>query len=283
MVAANKLYESFKNGGGHPDDWEILKKGDGANPRHDAKVRMAENNARMAEMQRQLEEAQRKRAEAAAAEDRKAREKTDAENAKLREQLNKARARTTAAPDPTERVDLLSGLLAQATVDKLSPEQISEQMQTLFCERERRQHNLTGQIDLVIGQLTEALYQRHAEQFGKRKRGSNAPTVSAFLEHHGGKSASWCRRCYKAYTIITADDWDTGCWDGTGGIEGIIKAAADPNKPTVKRVSKAQQKLDVLTDVGDRVGRDDAPSCPACSCSAGVCNAPSCRVPDSCR
>ena len=101
----------------------------------------------------------------------------------------------------------------------------------------------------MIGQLTEALYQRHADLFGKRKRRSNAPTVSEFLETHAGKSASWCRRCYKAYTIVTADDWDEGSWDGTGGIEGIIKSASDPNKPKVKRVSKAQQKLDALTDV----------------------------------
>jgi hypothetical protein len=34
-----------------------------------------------------------------------------------------------------------------------------------------------------------------------------------------------------------------------GGIEGIIKAAADPNRPTVKRVSKVQKRLDALTDV----------------------------------
>ena len=89
-------------------------------------------------------------------------------------------------------------------MDKLSAEQIGERMQTLFAERERREYNLTAQVDLVIGQLTEALYQRHADLFGKRKRGSNAPTVSEFLETHAGKSASWCRRCYKAYTIVTA-------------------------------------------------------------------------------
>ena len=86
--------------------------------------------------------------------------------------------------------------------------------------------------------MTEALYQRHADLFGKRKRGSNAPTVSEFLETHAGKSASWCRRSYKAYGIVTADGWDESSWDGTGGIEGIIKSAADPKRPTVKRVSK---------------------------------------------
>jgi hypothetical protein len=102
---------------------------------------------------------------------------------------------------------------------------------------------------LVIGQLTAALYQRYEDLYGRWRPRSNAPTPTAFLEAHAGKSASWCRRCYKAHTIVTADGWDASSWDGTGGIEGIIKAAADPDRPKVKRVSKVQQKLDSLTDV----------------------------------
>jgi hypothetical protein len=91
--------------------------------------------------------------------------------------------------------------------------------------------------------------------FGKRKRGSDAPTVSEFLETHAGNLASWCRHCFKAYAIVTTAGWDG---DTTGGIEGIIKAAADPNKPTVKRVSKVQQRLDALTDVVPRKEWEDA-------------------------
>jgi hypothetical protein len=251
-VAANKLYESFKNGGGHPDDWELYRKGTAPKPNpslDEVRVRMAEHEAKIAEACHQAEEMRRRHAEVDAARDRKAREKADAENAKLREQLDKAKEEAKTSRGPNERVDLLSGLLSQERLDKLSPEQISERMETLFGERERRQYNLTGQIDLVIGQLTDALYQRHAALFGKRKRISNGPTISEFLEGHAGKSASWCRRCYKAYIIVTADDWDQGSWDGTGGIEGIIKVAADPNKPTVKRISKVRQRLDALADV----------------------------------
>ena len=111
-----------------------------------------QRTTREAESMRQFEEGQRERAEAAAAKERMARDKADKENAKLREQLDKARA-AKAAPDPGERVDLLSGLLSRETLDKLSPEQIGEKMQTLFGERERRQHNIAGQIDLVIGQF----------------------------------------------------------------------------------------------------------------------------------
>ena len=99
----------------------------------------------------------------------------------------------------------------------------------------------------MIGQLTEALYQRHATLFGKRKRGSNAPTVSEFLETHAGKSASWCRRCFKAYTIVTAADWDQA-WDGTGGIEGSSRLRPIRTSPR-SSVSKVQQRLDALTDV----------------------------------
>jgi hypothetical protein len=86
-----------------------------------------------------------------------------------------------------------------------------------------------GEVDLVIGQLTGALYQRHATVSGKRMRGSKAPTISEFLETHAGKSASWCRRCYKAYTMLRADDWDN--WDCTGSTEGIIKAGTESERP----------------------------------------------------
>ena len=190
--------------------------------------------------------------------EREARDLVEAELAKLREQLSKAKARAKPTADPTERVDLLSGLLSQEAVDKLDADQIAERMATLFSERERRQHNTTAQADLVIGQLTEALYRRHAELFGCAKRGSNNPTVSTFLENYAGKSASWCRRCYKAFLIVTADDWNASSWDGTGGIEGINKSAADPNRHKPKRVNKVQQKLDALTDVVRRKEWEDA-------------------------
>ena len=251
MVAANKLYESFK-AGGHPDDWELFKKGTAPKPKStlaEVEAAMSKADAEFARMERQFEEDRRKKAEAATEKERKARAKAEAETAKLREQLDEAR-KAKAAPDPSVRVDLLSGLLSQETLDKLTPEQIGEKIESLYADRETREHNTAAQVDLVIGQLTEALYRLHAKLFGKRKRGdSNVPTVSEFLETHAGRSASWCRRCFKANGIVTADGWDESSWDGTGGIEGIIKSATDPNRPKVKRVSKVQQRLDALTDV----------------------------------
>jgi hypothetical protein len=247
IVAANKLHAFFTKNGGHPDDWIIREKNG------DSLRRLADMEASL----RKNAEEMRKYAEADADNARKARAKTQAENAKLREQLDKARA-AKAAPDPSVYVGLFSGLLSQTDLDKLSPEQIAERMETLFNERERREHNVAAQIDLVIGQLTDALYQRHKALFGKRKRGSNTPTVQEFLETHAGKSASWCRRCFKAYIIATADDWDDSSWDGTGGIEGIIKSATDPNRPKAKRVSKVQKRLHALTDAVRRREWHDA-------------------------
>src|SRR6202162_5001474 len=151
MNAANLLYQKFTSGGGHPDDWIIRKKDD------DHLRRFADMEAAL----RKTAEGRRKYAEADAAKERKAREKANAENAKLREQLEKAR-KAKVAPDPSERVDLLSGLLSQETLDKLSPEQIGEKIESLYGEHETRERNTTAQIDLVIGQLTEALYRCHA-------------------------------------------------------------------------------------------------------------------------
>ena len=258
LVAANKLYDYCVNNGGHPDDWVIRKKGakdsrsngglnDATSSLWEAQCKAAQLDRDLAEMLRKNAEERRDEAKQEAKTQREARDRADAELAKLREELKKARAKK--APDRTERVDLLSGLLSQEAVDKLDADQIAERMATLCSERDLRQHNATAQVDLVIGQLTEALYQRYAQLFGKRKRGSNAPTVSMFLENYAGKTASWCRRCYKAYLIVTTGDWDTGAWGGTGGIEGINKSVADPDKPKVKRVNKTQEKLDALAGV----------------------------------
>jgi hypothetical protein len=266
IIAVNMFFESVKKFGDHPDDWEFRRKDAPTSHENgdldEAAAKMWEELHRAAEADRKRAKSQQRKAEAAlkreqerAQTERQAREKADAELAKLREQVKKAH---TKRPDRTERVGLLSGLLSQDVVDMFSAEQIGERMQTLFSERNLRQYNATAQVDLVIGQLTEALYQRHNALFGKRKRRSNAPTVSEFLETHADKSASWCRRCHKAYSIVSAGGWDESSWDGTGGIEGINKSAGDPNKPTLKRVNKVQQKLDALTDVVRRKQWEDA-------------------------
>src|SRR3954452_2368624 len=140
IAAANKLHSFFNSGGGHPDDWIIREKNGDA-------VRNLVNSS---DTMRKHADESRKYAEADAAKARKDRDKTKADNAKLREQLDKARQAKT-APDPSVYVDLFSGLLSQAEVDKLSPEQIGEKIRALDEDRGRRQHNMAAQIDLVIG------------------------------------------------------------------------------------------------------------------------------------
>ena len=112
--------------------------------------------------------------------------------------------------------------------------------------------NQAAQIDLVIGQLTEALYQRHAAMFGKRKRGSNAPTVSEFLETHAGKSASWCRRCYKAYTSSHGGWWLMAM--ARAGSRASSSRRADPNRPRSSASTRCSRTLDALADAVRRKG-----------------------------
>lgn len=57
--------------------------------------------------------------------------------------------------------------------------------------------------------------------YGKRRRGSNAPTIGEFLPQYAGKSASWCRRCYKANSLFVSQDWSPEDWYRSGDIEGI--------------------------------------------------------------
>ena len=46
--------------------------------------------------------------------------------------------------------------------------------------------------------------------------------------------------------------------DGKVGVEAIIKAARDPNRPTVRRISKVQKKLDQLADAVRQRAIDEA-------------------------
>ena len=123
-------------------------------------------------------------------------------------------------------------------------------------ERDARKHNETAQIDLVLGQLTAHLqdiwYDRHGPHSETpRKRGdTNAPTMTEFVKAYAGQSASWCQRCLSAYEHMISDSWGDiqERLDGKVGVEEIIKAARDPNRPTVRHISKVQKKLDQFAD-----------------------------------
>jgi hypothetical protein len=240
-IAADKLYESFKRDGGHPDEWEIRRRGH-EDSGHTSAGEAASLRA-AAKLRERAERKARERAELEAERQSQAREQAEAEVSRLREQLRRAKRKPTA----TEYVDLMSGLLKSSVLDAMGPDDISAKIEALFAERDRRDHNRAAQVDLLVGQLTSALYRCFEKQFGKPKRCSK-PTVTEYLEQYADKSASWCRRCFKAYTFVTSDDWQQECWDGRGGIEGIIRSASQP-RPIAKRVSKVQRRLNALSEV----------------------------------
>ena len=46
--------------------------------------------------------------------------------------------------------------------------------------------------------------------------------------------------------------------DGSVSVENILKAARDPDRPMVRRISKVQKRLDALTEAVRRRAIDDA-------------------------
>jgi hypothetical protein len=259
-TAADMAYAAWKRGIDgkndtfHPDDWEVRRRSDKTkrNGARRAKSDAAEKTAREnAERRAEHAEACEKRAMKLAEIEREAREKAQAEADKLREQLADARAKAK----PTETVDLLSSLLPAQTLNAMTAEQVSAKIAALWQEKGTRKSKETAQIDLVLGQLTLRLYDIWDEMFGPgsetpRKRGdSNAPTLTAFIQQYAGKSASWCQRCYSALNHVLSEEWPDieARLGGSVSIENILKAARDPNRPTARRVSKVQKRLDALT------------------------------------
>ena len=196
--------------------------------------------------------------------EREAREKAEAEIEKLRERLNKDGAE---ASGPTKPVKLLSGLLPARILDSLTVEQVSAKITALWQEKGNRKQNETAQIDLLLGQLTlrlddiiwQATFGRDSET--PRKRGdNNVPTITQFVQQHAGKSASWCQRCYSAYLHVLSEEWPEieARLEGSVSIENILKAARDPNRPTARRISKVQKRLDALTEAVSHRAIDEA-------------------------
>jgi hypothetical protein len=117
----------------------------------------------------------------------------------------------------------------------------------------------------VLGQLTMRLHEIWHDLHGPRsatprKRGSNAPTLTALVRQYAGKSASWCQRCLSAFEHVFSEEWPEieARLDGSVSIENILKAARDPDRPMVRRVSKVQKKLDQLADAVRQRAFDDA-------------------------
>ena len=80
------------------------------------------------------------------------------------------------------------------------------------------------------------------------------------MQQYAGKSASWCQRCLSALNHVLSEQWPEieARLDGSVSIENIRKAARDPNRPPVRRISKVQKRLDALTEAVRQRAFDEA-------------------------
>jgi hypothetical protein len=270
ISAANRLFEACERKEWHPDDWRPQKNGRTerlppvAEAMWQAKLATVERARQIAEIKLESAQELAQRVKERAEREHKAREKAEADVEKLKEQLNKAKAK--AKPGPTRTVDLLSSLLPGGVLDALSADEVADKITALQREKGNRKHNETAQVDLLLGQLTKRLHDIWDEMFGPgsetpRKRGdSNTPTVTQFVQQYAGKSASWCQRCLSAFEHVFSEEWPEieVRLDGSVSIENILKAARDPNRPMVRRISKVQKRLDALTEAVRRRAIDEA-------------------------
>ena len=95
------------------------------------------------------------------------------------------------------------------------------------------------------------LYRAYKIEYPNRRRRGNEPTKSEYPGNSTpAKSASWLRKCFKAFLIITSDQWEDTYkhrWDGKNGIAGIIKAAKPPpSEPRPKRRSRQRELMDAV-------------------------------------
>ena len=270
ISAANRLFEACERKEWHPDDWRPKRNGrtdrlpPAAEAMWQAKLAAVESARRIAEIKLESAQDHAECEKARAERESQARERAEAHVEKLKEQLSKAKAK--AKPAGVAKVELLSGLLPNETVNALTPDEVRDRIEALANERDARKHNELAQIDLVLGQLTAHLqdiwYDRHGpDSETPRKRGdTNAPTMTEFVKAYAGRSASWCQRCLSAYEHVMSDSWGDiqERLDGKVGVEAIIKAARDPDRPKIKRISKVQKRLDALTEAVRRRAIDEA-------------------------
>jgi hypothetical protein len=270
ISAANRLFEACERKEWHPDDWHPKKNGRSARlppvaeATWQAKLAEVESARRIAEIKLESAQDRAEREKARAERESQARGRAEADVEKLKEQLNKAKAKAKPG-GPTQTVDLLSGLLPGGVLGALSADEVAGKITALWQEKGNRKHNETAQLDLVLGQLTMRLHEIWRDLHGPhsatpRKRGSNAPTMTEFVKAYAGRSASWCQRCLSAFEHVFSEEWPEieARLDGSVSIENILKAARDPDRPTIKRISKVQKRLDALTEAVRRRAIDEA-------------------------
>jgi hypothetical protein len=128
---------------------------------------------------------------------------------------------------------------------------------------------ITARHSVPMGQRIDAATVLYEKLYGKWRRGSNAPTMTMFLdEMFQGMEARTRQRHHKAYLLVVCDDWPSmdAAYRGTKrGLERIFDAARQwIGRPTKKRetVSRARydrllNRFELVRDLATRKSIDD--------------------------
>jgi hypothetical protein len=112
---------------------------------------------------------------------------------------------------------------------------------------------ITARHNVPLGQLIDAATVLYTRMYGKRRRGSNAPTMAAFLgDMFKGIDERTRQRHHKAYLIVASDDWpamDKAYTGAKRGMERIFDAAKQwTGRLTKKRNTVSRKQYDRLLD-----------------------------------
>ena len=137
-----------------------------------------------------------------------------------------------------------NGHLYEMDLDELTKAVTDE-----IADAKEQQEVLTARCEIPIGQCVDAARKLHQQLYGKRKRGSNAPALNAFLnEMFDGMDRRTRDRNHNAFLHIASDEWPEmdAQYKGTRtGLERIFAAAKEfhaANKPTVVKPKRTPLK-----------------------------------------
>jgi hypothetical protein len=128
---------------------------------------------------------------------------------------------------------------------------------------------ITAQHSVPMGQRIDAAIVLYKNLYGKWRRGSNAPTMTKFLdEMFQGMDARTRQRHHKAYLFVACDDWPAmdKAYTGTKrGLDRIFDAARQwagrpaKNRTTVsrKQYDRLLTRYERLRDLASHAGLDD--------------------------
>jgi hypothetical protein len=120
---------------------------------------------------------------------------------------------------------------------------------------------ITARHSVPMGQRIDAATVLYTRMYGKRRRGSNAPTMTKFLDDmFKGIDERTRQRHHKAYLIVASDDWPStdAAYCGTKlGLERILDAgkqwAGRPTKPRAtvnrKQFNRLLNRIELVRDI----------------------------------